>query len=127
MEHEIDRPRRRAGVAHERLALGLGLIGLGLLLTLDQLGLAALGGMRQLWPLILIALGLGRLVASERRAGGALLLGLGLIFLLHSYRVARLHQTWPLFLVLGGISMLVRDRRERHGRAPGDERAGGRP
>lgn len=127
METRIDARPRPTGVAHERLALGLGLIGLGVLLTLDQLGLVALGGMRQLWPLILIAAGLGRLASPGRRGGAFTLLGLGLIFLLHSFRLARLHQTWPLFLVLGGISMLMRDRRERHAGDTGDERAGSRP
>lgn len=121
MEPSSERWQRRPGVSYERLALGFGLIGVGLLLTLDQLGLVALGGMRALWPLILIAAGAGRLFAPERRRGGAMLLGLGLIFLLHSFRVARLQQTWPLFLVLGGISMLVRARREGDGRPPGDE------
>ena len=117
------RPRTRA--ATDRLALGLVLIVLGLLLALDQAGLWAVGGLHELWPLFLVALGLGRLASPARRGSGVMMLGLGLIFLAQTGHVAPLHQTWPLILVLAGISMLLR----RHDGAcarpqPPDERAG---
>lgn len=100
-------PRERRPVP-ERLALGAALIVLGSLLMLDKMGLIAVGGMNQLWPLFLVALGIGKLAKSGARGGGVMLLGVGLIFLAQSCGIAPMDRTWPLFLVLGGIVMLLR-------------------
>lgn len=103
--HEgVENPRARA----DRLALGAALIVLGVLLTLDHAGWWPLGGMRQIWPLFLLTLGLGRLLSPQRRGEGVLLVSLAAILLLHTYHVARLHQTWPLLVVLCGVAMLLR-------------------
>ncbi len=91
----------------ERLALGVTLIVIGGLLTLELAGWVSVGRMQALWPLFLVVPGLFRLALPERRRSGALMLGMGLIFLTSTLRLARLHQLWPLFIVVGGVSMVA--------------------
>lgn len=115
--------RRPGHVAVEKLALGLVLIVLGLLLALEQAGFLAPGGLHTWWPLFLIGLGLARLL-SPGQSGGLMMFGLGVLFLLQTCHLAPLRQTWPLMLVLAGISMVVH-RRRPGGRACAHRRVGG--
>lgn len=39
--------------------------------------------------------------------GGSILVGLGVIFLLHSLGMWRLHQSWPLILIVIGAVLIV--------------------
>ncbi len=118
-----DGPGRRP-VSLQNLALGVTLIAVGILLTLDRLEVLHFGQIHRLWPLFLIALGLARLATAGQRHSGLTLLGVGLIFGAQTAGLASMRQLWPLFLVLGGVSLLTRTwdddecglRRARHGR-----------
>ena len=100
------------------------LILLGVIFLLHTMGLEF--GLDRFWPLILIAIG-GWLFArnwgligpkgcagcqcercrSRRIMGPAILLTIGLLFLLDSLHGPRFHQTWPLILlVIGGVKLL---------------------
>src|SRR5688572_28113350 len=92
-----------------QLTTGAIIIVVGLLLLLGQLdGNWHFG---RLWPLILIAIGTGKFLATGadgRRGDGTWLLFLGGIFLLHNFRIFTLHHSWPLFIVLGGLMMMMK-------------------
>jgi hypothetical protein len=101
--------RSREGTRQRGLFFGLALIVLGTLLTLDRLGFADANAYWAYWPLLLVALGLGRLVGpvgpDERRHGGWLVF-IGGVLLLHTLHLFRLHDSWPLFVVAAGVSWI---------------------
>lgn len=88
-----------------RLALGMVLIGLGLLLTLAQAGILRIEGLGRFWPLLLIGIGLVKVrqpMADGQRAVGVALLFAGGLFQLIS--VLSWGRAWPLvFVVAGGF------------------------
>lgn len=70
-----------------RLFVGLVICALGMLALLDNLGIIEFGNIWRLWPLILIALGMSRLLrppGSQGRFAGGILLLLGGWFLLNN-------------------------------------------
>lgn len=94
-----------------RAIVGLGIIALGVFLTLDNLGLAPdLAWAAGYWPLALIVLGLTRLV-SGARGRGLFLLTLGIVFLLPqlvpSITWDDIWQRWPIFLIGFGVYLLL--------------------
>jgi hypothetical protein len=100
------------------LGTGLVLIAIGVIFLASRLHLTAPVDLARLWPVILIVLGFGRLVARTddgRHLGGLTTMLIGVIFLLHTYRIFTIDQSWPLFLVVGGLSLVLssryRDRR----------------
>jgi hypothetical protein len=90
----------------ERLAFGVGLIVLGILLTLGQLDLLPVRGMQHLWPTFILMAGVGKLLTPRYRSTGVFLVGLSLVFFAHSLGWAALHRTWPVLFVLGGLAMV---------------------
>jgi len=96
-----------------RLVLGLLVIGLGILFTLDKLGYVEAGRFWEYWPVLLIAAGLGRMLqprACHSRGSGVLLVFLGTWFLLNNLDLLpyRVWDFWPVLLVVLGISMVWR-------------------
>lgn len=94
-----------------RLIFGLVLLGLGLFFLLDRFDLIRLDVPWGWWPLILVALGLGKLLGAAVRRdphGGAWLLfvGVWLILNFQGYFGFTWENSWPLFLVMGG-AMIV--------------------
>lgn len=91
------------------LVSGLLLIVVGLLFLAANFDAMPALHFGRLWPVILIAIGAGKILFPEggARASGLPLLLVGCIFLAHNYRVIRLEDSWPLFIVAAGISMLV--------------------
>jgi len=89
---------------------GVIIIVVGLLLLVGQLdGNWHFG---RLWPVILIAMGAGRFLATTpdgRRGNGIWLLFLGGIFLLNNFRIFTLQHSWPLFVVMGGLMLMMKD------------------
>jgi hypothetical protein len=90
-----------------RLILGVFIMGFGLLLTLDNLGLIDSGRWWRFWPLILIVAGAARLREVSWRVqadkAGGLLVAVGSVLLLANMGLFRLRYLWPLFLLgLGG-------------------------
>jgi hypothetical protein len=102
-----------------RLTWGLILVMAGLVLLTRQFDVGWTADIGRLWPLVFLAIAAGHLVATD----GCLRLGraawfafLGMIFLLHTFRIASLRDTWPLFIVVGGLSLLVEELAGRRGR-----------
>jgi hypothetical protein len=92
-----------------RMIAGLMLMGVGTALVLARFGvLETRSAWLEVWPLLLIGLGIGKLLAprtGERRNGwGALLVGVWL--LLSELHIWRASDSWPLFLVAFGIKIV---------------------
>ncbi len=96
-----------------RLILGLVVIGLGILFTLDKLGYVEAGSLWEYWPVLLIAAGLGRFLlprGCHGRGSGVFLIALGALFLVSNLGLLPydVWDLWPVLLVLLGISMVLR-------------------
>ena len=96
-----------------RLVFGLVVILLGVLFTLDKLEYIDVGDYWAYWPLLLIAVGLGRLLqprANRRGGAGLVWLVVGTVILLVNLDVVshRVWHYWPVLLVLVGISIVWR-------------------
>lgn len=101
-----------------RLVFGIAIIVVGVLFTLDNLGIASAGEVLRWWPVVLIGYGASRLFGFSRRpnlsAGLLFTLG-GAWMLLHNLGLISvgLGVLWPLLLVLVGISMVSAATRRR--------------
>lgn len=96
-----------------RLVLGVLVIGLGILFTLDKLGYVDAGSLWEYWPVVLIAVGVGRVLqprGCHGRGFGLVLILVGAWILLYNLDVIhqRVWDYWPILLVLLGISMVFR-------------------
>src|SRR5262249_32711014 len=120
------RGARRDSRIMGRLFFGALLVALGLLWTLDNLGLADASEYMRWWPVIPIAYGLLQLsgIDGRRRTGSGLLLTLGGAYLLlHELHFLSLSLLglWPVFLILIGGSLVWRSfRGPAAGGLPGD-------
>ncbi|MGE0455090.1 MAG: DUF5668 domain-containing protein [Vicinamibacteria bacterium] len=124
-------PGRRDGCSEQRrvsrLIWGLALVLLGAGMTLDRLGLFEMRPYRRYWPLVLVALGLGRLLTPSDggRAGGVWLLTAGLLLLGDTLQLLSIRDSWPLFFVVLGASMMLEPgRRSRRHRREDSQEAG---
>jgi hypothetical protein len=84
---------------------GLLIMAVGIGLVLGRIGILETRSAWQLWPLLLIGLGLRSLLTPRpdgRRHGGGLLL-IGVWLLLSQLHIWRASDSWPLFLVAFGI------------------------
>jgi len=87
------------------------LIGIGALFLLNNLHIIYVREILRFWPAILIAVGIVKLVDSSDgsgRAGGAVLIGVGGVFLARSlgYLDVSVGDLWPLILIGVGLMML---------------------
>ncbi|MEO5922374.1 MAG: DUF5668 domain-containing protein [Bryobacteraceae bacterium] len=94
---------------------GLLLIGGGLMFLLRNLGIVYFDSIWRYWPAILVVIGASK-VASPRHPGqilpGAILMGVGGIFLLRSLGFLYGNvwgYIWPAFFIVVGLSLLVRN------------------
>lgn len=106
-------PRSRRGWPVGKAILGLGVLALGTLLTLDNLDIMEVEHLLDFWPVLLIILGLAHLVqpAGDRRLGAGLLwLTIGTLLLLYTLDMLTFNvwDLWPLLLVLLGAKLLWR-------------------
>jgi hypothetical protein len=95
----------------ERLVPAIVLIGIGALFLLNNLHIIYMREILSYWPAILIAVGLVKLIDSSDsagRAGGAVLMGVGAVFLARSlgYLEVSVGDLWPLILIGVGLVML---------------------
>ena len=96
-----------------RVALGLVVIAVGVLFTLDKLGYVNAGEFWEYWPVLLIGVGIGRVLqprGTQGRGFGVVLMVLGAWFLLSNLDLIhyRFGDVWPLLLVVLGIMMVWR-------------------
>ena len=107
-----------------RLVFGLVVITLGVLFTLDNLGLLSAGEILRWWPALLLAYGLIRLTGVSGRQStvpGVIFTLAGALLLLHEFDFIQIDpwDLWPAVLVVIGGSMVVGAmRRTRGGDAP---------
>ena len=93
--------------------LGLGVLAIGVLLTLGNLEIVNVEHLFDYWPVLLILLGLAHLIqpGRDRRLGAGLLwLIVGTLLLLNSldFWTFNIWDLWPLLLVLLGAQLLWR-------------------
>lgn len=117
-DRDRDSPERQSG----QLVMGILLVLIGAGFLADRLGYWVADDLWRYWPVILIALGLGKVIDADggRRRSGVWLLMIGGIFLLDTFDVLELHDSWPLFIVAAGIMTLWRAIAPRAPRPPGD-------
>jgi hypothetical protein len=122
-------PSNNRSMVTPKFVVGVFLVLLGVVLTLDQLGIVQSDQVLRFWPAALIIMGLVTLQRGEGRSatralilivvGGWLLLNtLGLVSL-------RLWEfIWPLVLVLIGARIMMRNQGSKSSRSPDDPAAG---
>lgn len=94
-----------------RLVFGLVIVVLGILFTLDNLGLVDSGEALRYWPVVLVLFGLTRLLgigARRHLAMGVIFTLLGSWLLVHEFGLTSWEpwDFWPVFLVVLGFSMV---------------------
>jgi len=99
-------------VDRRALALGIAVLGIGVLVTLSKLHLLPPLGFGQLWPLLLIGYGVGKLVAprpGHRRLSGFVLTFVGAWLLLDTLHLWRLpiDLAWSGALAIGGLVIVI--------------------
>lgn len=103
------------------MLLGLVIMTLGMLWTLDNLRLIDSGAILRWWPLVLVAIGVGKLLGvwtSRHTIAGAVFVAVGAWFLADTFDLVDVGfgELWPLFLVLLGAQLLTRSlSRQRQG------------
>jgi hypothetical protein len=95
----------------ERMVPAIVLIGIGALFLLNNLHIVYVHEILRYWPAILIAVGIVKLVDStdgSGRGGGAVLVGVGAVFMARSlgYLDVSIGDLWPLILIGLGLMML---------------------
>jgi hypothetical protein len=87
------------------VVIGLMIVGLGVVLFFDQTGLLGWRPSWNLWPFLIIGIGLARFVTPRpdgSRDGGWLVF-IGVWLLLNEMHILRYRDSWPIFLVAIGI------------------------
>ena len=95
-----------------RLVFGLVVITLGVLFTLDNLGMLEAGEILRWWPALLLAYGVTRLTGVYGRRStvpGVVFTLAGVLLLLHEFDFVRIDpwDLWPVVLVVVGGSMVA--------------------
>lgn len=89
---------------------GLLLLALGIVFLAEELGLADLGwAFERLWPLLIVALGVSKLLDPGKRRGGIWITALGLWLLVGTLELWNLDigDSWPLLLVFAGFGIVL--------------------
>ena len=89
------------------------IIGVGVLLFLDNFGLFHIYNLWRYWPVVLIAVGVSKLFDCRGTGGrvwAGIMIAFGVLFLLDALRIVHVgwHLIWPLALVGLGVSMLMK-------------------
>lgn len=103
-----------------RIVFGLVVIALGVLFTLDNLGVLEAGEILRWWPALLLAYGISRLAGRhgrQRPVAGIVFTLLGALLLLRvaGFPVPDPWTLWPVLLVAAGLSMVVGASRRTRG------------
>jgi predicted membrane protein len=105
-----------------RLIIGLGIILVGVLILLDNLGMIEARYLFRYWPVLLIAYGAYRmLVPGAGRGFGLVLLVVGAVLLANVMDLTdiNLWELWPVLIILLGLSLILRARSVPGGSSPG--------
>jgi len=99
--------------ANKHFIIGIIILGVGVVLLLDQLGFTAANEIFRFWPLILIYFGVQKLISAHNvvsRFWGGFLTLLGIAFQLEALGVRgiRFGTIWPVFLICAGVLMVLR-------------------
>lgn len=94
-----------------QLVLGLIVIALGIIFTLDNLGLIYAGNYTRFWPILIVLYGLARIIQSEavaQKLWGAFWVLVGGLWLLDKLDVIyfSVWSLWPLLLVVLGANLI---------------------
>ena len=90
-----------------RMLLGIGLVLLGLVFTLDNLGLVDADEVLEYWPVLLIGVGVLKLMSHGPTAGALCWLGGGTLLLVDNLGFD-VSQFWPVGLMLIGVLIITR-------------------
>lgn len=106
-----------------QLIAGVIILGIGVLLVLEQATGFYVDGLYRLWPLIVLAIGAGRLLtgtSSKQRGSGLFFIALGTWFLINTFEIFGLEwgDSWPVLLLLLGASRFALPP-DDGGRSPG--------
>jgi predicted membrane protein len=105
-----------------RLIVGLVLLTLGFLWTLDNLGVLDAHDVLRWWPIILVAVGATKLVrgGTSRIISGFLFVTAGMLLILRELDVIRFRiwELWPVFLMMIGAVVVLRSLRGEKAEAP---------
>ena len=103
-------PQNRTAFFTPKLVLGLALIALGLILTLDQMGWWGAWSFLRFWPLIPAAFGLARLrQRGWLHLGGHVWLAFALVGLAAQWgREDLIERWWPVLVIWGGAVITLR-------------------
>jgi predicted membrane protein len=98
--------------------IGLLVIFLGIVFTLDNLNVIYAHDILRFWPVFLVLYGLAKLAspAQHGKVFGLIVFLFGIGLLLHSFGVIefRMRDWWPLILIVFGVSMLMKTRSRHH-------------
>jgi hypothetical protein len=112
--------KRRDQRAAPRLVIGLAIMTAGLLLALDSLGLADSGAILRYWPVVLIAVGVSKWLASPHQASSAFVwIAAGVGFLLVTLGRMSFGGVWAMLLLFIGANIVWRALRPPLPRAGG--------
>jgi predicted membrane protein len=98
------------GRSTSKLVVGLVVVAVGVLFTLDNLGIIVDDDHLKYWPILIIGVGLTKLTQPGRRAAGLFFTGLGSLLLLANLSLLRVYvwDFWPVLLILVGASLIWR-------------------
>ena len=87
------------------VVIGLMIVGLGVLLLIDQTGMFGWRPSWNLWPFLIIGAGLARFstVKPDGTRDGGWMIAIGVWLLFNELRILRFRDSWPLLLVGIGV------------------------
>ncbi len=98
---------RSANRVGPKLVFGILLMAAGLSSLLERLGVIDHFDLGRWWPLILVAIGAGKLTGqAPDRQQGWFFLGMGAWFLIITTTAVSFGDTWPVLLLLWGVSTI---------------------
>lgn len=93
--------------------VGFMFIAAGALLLGGEFQLWGSVSLHQLWPLVLVGIGI---TAGPLSRNGVLWIGYGVLLLLGTTHLVAFRHTWPLLLVLHGVGLMIRPTTSCQGR-----------
>ena len=108
-QDETKRPRvMLAGDFHWGLIWGFIIVGVGVALLLDHMGVLAFGEVYRFWPLVLVVFGLMNITTQSGRGFGILLIAAGILLQLNKLGLIRLSfaDVWPLAIIAIGVLLI---------------------